>query len=201
MTSEPIGVRTPKRCLVDLGADLPDLGVRLARAVRGRRSRGRTSGSLSPRRVERESIQLRLGRQLVPVDNVLRSDLIAGHNGGVEGILAVSHEPHPRVHFRRCDRGSAAQWLEAAAPFHQLASSALRQQLTRNQQPAGSQPGTASGCESGSDWSRARTGIVASRALVAVCIVFCTVAGMAIFADMHPERTLSVTAATGRGVA
>lgn len=31
--------------------------------------------------------------------------------------------------------------------------------------------------------------------------VFYTVSGMTIFADVHPERTLSVTAATGRGVA
>lgn len=31
--------------------------------------------------------------------------------------------------------------------------------------------------------------------------VFCTVFGMTTFADVHPERTLSVTAATGRGVA
>lgn len=33
------------------------------------------------------------------------------------------------------------------------------------------------------------------------CAVFCIVFGMAIFADVYPELTLSVTAATGRGVA
>lgn len=42
---------------------------------------------------------------------------------------------------------------------------------------------------------------MAAERLLDFCIVFCTVNGMAIFVDVHPQLTLSVTAATGRGVA